>query len=301
MSKEDKVKLDGLESSFSYEFLVDPLDWEQNDDGDYVASVKVPDLASNMYAVLIPQSSCTKKQYYAIVDSNLDVRNAADGTIEITTGSIPEIALPLNVLYSANAVMISMPQIYKEENAVYEFTLRAADWTGESAPYTQTVVVEDLNPNMYGAVSLAEDYTAQELRAAILAKIDFAQQDNMVIFKATEEKPTVDIRGYITYGNNVAMSFYPLANSNGLMEAADVSIDNSIIDIDGDPKNVQTALKEIWNRMVRTTDGNFDITKKLEVKIGMCFFDTVLGKPVWCKSKNPYVFVDAMGEEVYTV
>lgn len=299
MSKEDKQKLDSLEKSFSYEFVIYVTDWVENKDGGYKANVALPNLASDMYAVVIPQSSCTKKEYYAIYDSELSVRNAVDGTLEILAVNLPSMDLKLTAIYSSTAVMIGIPEIYREQNRVFEFTLRAADWAGTSAPYTQTIVVDDLNPDMYGAVSLVDNYSPQELRAAILAKINFTQNNNMIIFSAEEEKPSCDIRGYVTYGNNVAMSFYPLGNLDGFVEASNVPFDNSKVGIDESPKSVQDALSIIWDRMVRTTDGNFSNDKKIELRVGMSLFDTKLGKPVWCKSISPYVFVDASGVEVY--
>ena len=299
MSKEDKAKLDSLTKSFSYEFIVSQTNWTENEDGEYIVNIEIPEFTSDMYAIVIPQSSCTRKEYYEIADSDLTVRNNSDGTLEITATNLPQSDLKLTAIYSSNAVMVSVPELYRDNNSVYEFTLRAADWAGDEAPYTQTIVVDGLNPSMYGAVALAEDYSAQELRAAILAKIEIDQQDNMVIFSATEEKPTIDIRGHITFGNNVAMSFYPLGNLDGLVEAKSVPFDNSEVGIDNSPKNVQDALSIIWDRFVRTTTGEFTTEQKLELKIGLQLFDTVLGKPVWCKSTNPYVFVDATGLEVY--
>lgn len=301
LSKEDKIKLDSLESSFSYAFYIEPIDWEQNDTDEYIAVISIPNFTSDMYAVVIPHSSCTKTQFYEIADCELSVRNNGDGNIVITSVKLPVYTLPLTVIYSANAVMIPVPDVYKEDNYVREFTLRVADWSGNSAPYTQTIVFEELTDTMHGAVSLADDYTGQELRSAILAKIEISQNDNMITFSATEEKPTIDIRGYITYGNNVAMSFYPLANMDGLVEAKNVPIDNTAIGIDESPKNVEDALSIIWNRLVRVTDGNFPLDKRVELRVGMSLFDTVLGKPVWCKSMNPYVFVDATGNTVYTI
>lgn len=300
-SKEDKKKLDGLVESFSHPFNIEIEDWSETESGEYITYVDVPGFTSDMYAVVIPSSTSTKTQYYEIADCGLSVRNNSDGTIEITSSKLPEMMLPLNVLYSSNAVMIPVPEVYKEENSTHLFTLRAADWVGNEAPYTQTIVIEDMNASMFGSIALVEDYTPEELRAAILAKIDTTQTGNMITFLATEIKPTVDIRAYIIYGNNVAMSFFPLANVDGFVEAKNVPINNSIIGIDESPKTVEDALAIIWNRLVRTTDGTFTSDKKLEVRVGMCFFDTVLGKPVWCKSKNPYVFVDANGNEVYTV
>lgn len=301
LSKEDKKKIDSWQSSFSYAIIIEPIDWQETDTGLYTVSVEVPDLKEDMYAILIPHSSCTKVQFYEIAECELSVRNIGNNAIEITSVKLPEYTLPLTILYSANAVMVPIPEIYNEENTIKEFVLRSADWVGESAPYTQTIVFDGLNDTMYGAVSLADDYTGQELRAAILAKIQTTQDGNRITFSATEEKPTIDIRGYITYGNNVAMSFYPLANMDGLVEAKNVPIDNSNIGLEDSPKNVEEALVVIWDRLVRTTDGSFPTEKKLILKVGMCFFDTILGKPVWCKSMNPYVFVDAMGNEVYTV
>lgn len=300
MSKEDKLKLDNIAKSFNYEFTLSPSDWSEYEDG-YIAHVAIENFNSEMYVVLLPQSSCTKEEYFAIAESELNVRNSGDGRIEITSALMPRVDYKLTAIYSSNAVMIPVPNVYQDTNAIYEFTLRAADWTGEGVPYLQTIPVNGFTRTMHGAVSLVDDCSQQELRAAILGKFDIEHIDNLLTVIANGEKPTIDIRCYIIYGNNLAMSFYPVGNIDGLAEADAIVFDNSSIGMDESPKNVHEALSVIWNRMVRITDGAFDRNQLLEIKVGTQLFDTILGKPVWCKSTNPYVFVDAMGNAVYEV
>lgn len=300
MSYEDKVKLDNLKPTTNADIIIEPNEWDYDyDECKFYVNKTVEGLESSMYVIVLPKSDITKAEFDEIIDCDLDIENNRDGSVKIWSKTSPSITLHLNAIYSDNAVIIPVPEVYREDNRVVEVVLKAVDWVG-NGPYSQIIPVDGLSKNMYGAIALCEDYSPQELRASILAKINTTQEDNRIIFEATGEKPTIDIRVQITYGNNVAMSFYPSADMDGFVEAEFVPFDNSNSIIPTNPHNVQEAIDTLYNYTTLTCNAKPSADMLESIKVGMCIFDTSLGKPIWCRNINPHVFVDSMGEIVYT-
>lgn len=73
--------------------------------------------------------------------------------------------------------------------------LRAAGWSGTSAPYTQTVSVSIVkNPSIDGYVGLAETVTTEQWNAAALARLrKTAQGNGTITITAEGDRPTIDI------------------------------------------------------------------------------------------------------------
>ena len=73
--------------------------------------------------------------------------------------------------------------------------LRAAGWSGTSAPYTQTVSVSIVkNPSIDGYVGLAENVTTEQWNAAALARLrKTAQGSGTITIAAAGVRPAIDI------------------------------------------------------------------------------------------------------------
>lgn len=73
--------------------------------------------------------------------------------------------------------------------------LRAAGWSGTSAPYTQTVPVSIVkNPAIDGYVGLAETVTTEQWNAAALARLrKTAQGNGTITITAEGDRPAIDI------------------------------------------------------------------------------------------------------------
>lgn len=72
--------------------------------------------------------------------------------------------------------------------------LLAAAWIGADAPYTQELAVVGLSSTQNGSISIEQDATAAQRKAARDAILSVTgQDDNKLIISADGEKPTVDI------------------------------------------------------------------------------------------------------------
>lgn len=74
------------------------------------------------------------------------------------------------------------------------FTLYAADWRGEAAPYTYTLSVAGVTATSNQEILPALDITDAELKAMQAANIqDGGQQNNAIVLKAFGEKPKINL------------------------------------------------------------------------------------------------------------
>lgn len=73
-------------------------------------------------------------------------------------------------------------------------TLTAAGWTGDEAPYTQTVSVTGITAETSGIVSVADNVTAEQYQAVVDAMLHKnGQTAGNVTVTAFGKRPEVDI------------------------------------------------------------------------------------------------------------
>ena len=131
--------------------------------------------------IIMPYSSMSN----AIVTMMGDGDN---GDMENTSGVVrydeqQELSVAQAVQARAN---IDAPDKSKE----YTATLTAAGWTGDSAPYTQTVTVTGLAADAHLIVGLAPTVTAEEMEAAAAAMLlATAQAAGSITVSAFGDKP----------------------------------------------------------------------------------------------------------------
>lgn len=72
--------------------------------------------------------------------------------------------------------------------------LYASSWIGDSAPYTQDILIEGLNANDNGSVSVSASASPEEWTAATDAKMRVIEQaDGKLVVSADGGKPNIDI------------------------------------------------------------------------------------------------------------
>lgn len=85
-----------------------------------------------------------------------------------------------------------------------DVVLTAAGWTGESAPYTQTVAVAGLLADSFGEIGLSQGATDAQRAAARAALLSIqSQTDGAVTLIADGDKPTVDLPCTANFGGVV--------------------------------------------------------------------------------------------------
>lgn len=78
----------------------------------------------------------------------------------------------------------------KSETAI----LLSSAWTGESAPYTQTISVENLTAEQNGNISVSKNSTFEQREAARAAMLSVVgQQNGSLTIAADGDKPETDI------------------------------------------------------------------------------------------------------------
>lgn len=80
-----------------------------------------------------------------------------------------------------------------------EYTLSAANWVGEEAPYTYTLTVEGVKSDNVIIVNLANSLSDTDFDTQFSTNLDadirrVIQSDNTLTFKAYGEKPTIDLK-----------------------------------------------------------------------------------------------------------
>lgn len=77
--------------------------------------------------------------------------------------------------------------------------LTAAGWSGDAAPYAQTVAVAGLAPGAIGGIGLAQGATAEQRTAAWSAMLSVTGQTaGSVTVTADGERPAVDLPAVVT-------------------------------------------------------------------------------------------------------
>lgn len=101
----------------------------------------------------------------------------------------------MNGLEDSNMVKIDFALSEKANNSVAIYaTLLATAWTGDEAPYTQTLSVEGLSETQNGVINIAHDATADQREIARKAMLSvIGQEDGKLIIIADGEIPEFDI------------------------------------------------------------------------------------------------------------
>jgi hypothetical protein len=88
----------------------------------------------------------------------------------------------------------------------FEGELTVDGWVGNEAPYTQTVVVDELSDYNNCAITLSSSATEEQMYAAALAEINdisYNENNNTITFVANGEKPTVVIPFTVCAGQSM--------------------------------------------------------------------------------------------------
>jgi hypothetical protein len=116
---------------------------------------------------------------------------------ELAAGNIDENALyltPDEAVDMSQYVTQEQLESKAEESEVKTATLLATNWTGSSAPYTQTVAITGITASSNGLVSLSQNTSLEEREAARNAMLSILNQDNnSVTIVADGDKPSIDI------------------------------------------------------------------------------------------------------------
>lgn len=82
-------------------------------------------------------------------------------------------------------------------NSFYSITLLASGWSGENAPYGQSIELENIKADSGGIVSLDHISTDAQRIATMEAMIKTIQENGKIVFNATGKKPSIDIKLYL--------------------------------------------------------------------------------------------------------
>ena len=88
----------------------------------------------------------------------------------------------------------------------FEGELTVNGWIGNLAPYTQTVVIDELSDYNNCAITLSSSATEEQMYAAALAEINdisYDENNNTITFVANGEKPTVVIPFTVCAGHSM--------------------------------------------------------------------------------------------------
>lgn len=109
------------------------------------------------------------------------------------------------ILISAIDNSSSFDNRFNEKINSTEATLTVSGWSGETAPYTQTVSV-GVGPYENGLITMAKNATDEQYLAAAKAKIRVDSQpgNGNLTLKATGEKPNIDIPVVVVGWNNIS-------------------------------------------------------------------------------------------------
>lgn len=78
-------------------------------------------------------------------------------------------------------------------------TISASDWSGEEAPYYQTISVDGLGENQTAEIGLTNGVTAEQREAARVAMLEvYEHGDGYITLVADGEMPEVDIPATVT-------------------------------------------------------------------------------------------------------
>ena len=136
--------------------------------------------------VEIPVIGRAKPYDYTIMDEDEDIYsfNALE---QLVYTSVEEI----NELYEKfNAEKLS----YATHSVVYNLTLKAADWSGDAAPYTNTLSVETATATNNIELATPPTVTVEEVSAYAMTNIATADQaKGSVTVYAFGVKPTIDL------------------------------------------------------------------------------------------------------------
>lgn len=101
----------------------------------------------------------------------------------------------MNGVDDSNMIKIDNALYQKADKSKSETaTLLSSAWTGESAPYTQTISVENLTAEQNGNISVSKSSSFEQrdaARAAMLSVI--GQKDGSLTIAADGDKPEMDI------------------------------------------------------------------------------------------------------------
>lgn len=101
----------------------------------------------------------------------------------------------MNGVDDSNMIKIDNALYQKADKSKSETaTLLSSAWTGESAPYTQTISVENLTAEQNGNISVSKNSTFEQREAARAAMLSVVgQQNGSLTIAADGDKPETDI------------------------------------------------------------------------------------------------------------
>lgn len=106
----------------------------------------------------------------------------------------------INGTSDSNMIKIDTVLGNKADNSVSIIaTLSASGWVGASAPYSQTLTVENLGAAQNGSIGLAQNATSAQVNAAMCAFLRVSHQaESQLTIIADGVKPSIDIPVCIT-------------------------------------------------------------------------------------------------------
>lgn len=106
----------------------------------------------------------------------------------------------INGTNDSNMIKIDTVLGNKADNSVSVIaTLSASGWVGASAPYSQTLTVENLGAAQNGSIGLAQNATSAQVNAAMCAFLRVSNQaESQLTIIADGVKPSIDIPVCIT-------------------------------------------------------------------------------------------------------
>ena len=101
----------------------------------------------------------------------------------------------MNGVDDSNMIKIDNALYQKADKSKSETaTLLSSAWTGESAPYTQTISVENLTAEQNGNISVSKSSSFEQRDAARAAMLSVVgQQNGSLTIAADGDKPEMDI------------------------------------------------------------------------------------------------------------
>lgn len=104
----------------------------------------------------------------------------------------------VDMLYTLDGTVKEIIDSKANLSSAINVTIKASDWTGDSAPFSQEIIVDGLSATSNGMISLSHSASSDQREAARNAMFSIAEQDdNKITIIADGDIPTIDIPALI--------------------------------------------------------------------------------------------------------